>query len=360
MSVQELLRPSSMDQNVFQDEMDLLEEPEYQDEIMDAELEPTEEEMLDVASKEDRDALQSEDLDMDELNYEANEVPQDVTIEELEPVENTIVRDVPAVDPVDVHLPNFAGDQIPSVDNEAPGLRNGSKETDASFPVETIDTQQQPVTVEMQSKQEASSSAIADRVDERFEMAERITENTSDELQSPQVQAGTSRPQLQQEDNGATIDYTSGDNGQVQSHDRSPPKEMDQHSEADVAAQQESSNKRVSRGSAGIETRGEDNHDGSSNVEVAHPITISFQDTEMSLFAPLDADTQSPQTFLLDDRNLASQSFNVLFQACRSLLEGSIEDYCEFEMHFHDLQLSISEVSDEVPSDSSTMDADIY
>ena len=348
-----------MNQNTFQDEMDLLQEPEYQDEVMDAELEPTEEDMLDVASKEDRDVLHSEDLDMDEPNYGVDEVLQEVIVEDLEPVENTRHGDVPIVDQIDVNLPNFAEEQIPLVDNEALNLENGSKETDSSPLIETIDAQQQLATVDMQSKQEVSSSAVADRIDERFKTAERIIEHTSAELQSPHVQPETSQRQIPQKNNEATVDYTSADNGRVQPHDRSSPKELHQHSKADVAVQEDFDNERVSRGSAGIESSGGDNHDHSSDVEVVHPITISFQDTEMSLFAPLDLDAQSPETFLLDDRKLASQSFEMLFHACRSLLEGSIEDYCEFEMHFHDLQLSISEVSGEAPLNTSTPDADI-
>ena len=347
-----------MDPNTFQDEMDLLDGPEYQDEVMDAELEPNEEDMLDVASKEDREAPQSEDLDMDEVNYEADEVSQDIIIEDLEPTENALLGEVPAVDLIDVNLPISAEEQVPLVDDEALSLENGSKETDASRAITTIDAQQQSATVEVQSQQDVLSTAVPDRIDERFEMAERITEHTSAELHSPDVQAGTSQPQIPQENKEATVDYTIADNSQVQPHDRSPPKELDQQSKAHVIVQKDFGNESVSRGSSGIESSAGDNHDLSSDMGVAHPITISFQATEMSLFAPLDQNAQSPETFLLDDRKLASQPLDILFQACRSLLEGSIEDYCEFEMHFHDLQLSIFEVRD-APPNSSTIDADI-
>ena len=75
-----------------------------------------------------------------------------------------------------------------------------------------------------------------------------------------------------------------------------------------------------------------------------HPIRIIYQDTEMSLFPPLDYGQGADQTFLLRDETLAHESMKNLLWACRAVLGESIGMDDELKITVDDLDLTFSEV----------------
>lgn len=76
-----------------------------------------------------------------------------------------------------------------------------------------------------------------------------------------------------------------------------------------------------------------------------HPVVVVYQDTEMSLFPPIDQDQEHSQTYLLQDETHAAGSINNLLGACRSVLGESISEEDELEIQIEDLGLHLSEVS---------------
>ncbi|MCJ1349279.1 hypothetical protein MMC31_007515 [Peltigera leucophlebia] len=70
------------------------------------------------------------------------------------------------------------------------------------------------------------------------------------------------------------------------------------------------------------------------------PVTLIYQDTEMSLFPPADGDQT---TYFLSDEGLVSQNIEDLFEACRIVLAGTIEDEEKLEFSIDDLGLRLSE-----------------
>ena len=76
-----------------------------------------------------------------------------------------------------------------------------------------------------------------------------------------------------------------------------------------------------------------------------HPVVIVYQDTEISLFPPIDQDEQHSTTYLLQDEQVAGESIKKLLEACRSILGDSITDHDELLINIDGLGLDISEVS---------------
>ena len=71
------------------------------------------------------------------------------------------------------------------------------------------------------------------------------------------------------------------------------------------------------------------------------PVTLIYQDTEMSLFPPAEG---GQTTYFLSDEGLVGQNIENLFRACRNVLAGSIEEDEMLEFSIDDLGLRISEV----------------
>lgn len=71
------------------------------------------------------------------------------------------------------------------------------------------------------------------------------------------------------------------------------------------------------------------------------PVTLIYQDTEMSLFPPAEG---GQTTYFLSDEGLVSQNIGNLFKACRVVLAGTIEDEETLELCIDDLGLWLSEV----------------
>ena len=82
-----------------------------------------------------------------------------------------------------------------------------------------------------------------------------------------------------------------------------------------------------------------------TNTQPLHPIVVVYQGNEMSLFPPVDQDTEQSQTYFLDNEAYAAQSLGDLFGHCRSVLGDSISDEEELEIKISDLGLTITEVS---------------
>lgn len=86
------------------------------------------------------------------------------------------------------------------------------------------------------------------------------------------------------------------------------------------------------------------------------PVTLLYQDTEMSLFPPAEG---GQTTYFLSDEGLARQSIETLFEACRNVLAGSIEDEEKLEFFIDDLGLRISEVGNIIKRGSLITDHDL-
>ncbi|KAJ5901679.1 hypothetical protein N7495_002207 [Penicillium taxi] len=70
----------------------------------------------------------------------------------------------------------------------------------------------------------------------------------------------------------------------------------------------------------GDELKNQLTHDNES----LHPVKVSYQDSEISLFPPLEGD--SAETFFLHDEDLAYSSVGILFESLRTVLMGSIAE----------------------------------
>ena len=85
--------------------------------------------------------------------------------------------------------------------------------------------------------------------------------------------------------------------------------------------------------------------DPDTDTQPLHPIVVVYQGNEMSLFPPIDQDTEQSQTYFLDNEAYAVQGLGDLFGQCRSVLGDSISDEEELEIKISDLGLTITEVS---------------
>ena len=76
-----------------------------------------------------------------------------------------------------------------------------------------------------------------------------------------------------------------------------------------------------------------------------HPVVIVYQETEISLFPPVDQDEEHSTTYLLQDEQVAGEPIKKLVGACRSVLGESITDHDELMINIDGLGLHFSEVS---------------
>ena len=76
-----------------------------------------------------------------------------------------------------------------------------------------------------------------------------------------------------------------------------------------------------------------------------HPVVLDYQGEEMFLFPPVDQNADHAATFLIADEQLAYNTIDNLFDACRDVLKGSLSEQDELVINFDDLDLHISEVS---------------
>lgn len=74
-----------------------------------------------------------------------------------------------------------------------------------------------------------------------------------------------------------------------------------------------------------------------------HPITVLYQETEMSLFPPTVDD--AAETYFLQDESLADLSISELFKAMRLVLADTVSDDDELELGMDVLDLYLTEVS---------------
>lgn len=98
------------------------------------------------------------------------------------------------------------------------------------------------------------------------------------------------------------------------------------------------------------------NENASTYLSRVLPVTLIYQDTEMSLFPPAEGDQT---TYFLGDERLVSQNLENLLGACRNVLAGSIEEEEKLEFSIDDLGLRISEVSQLVKQGSPSTDHDL-
>lgn len=75
------------------------------------------------------------------------------------------------------------------------------------------------------------------------------------------------------------------------------------------------------------------------------PVVIVYQETEISLFPPVDQDEEHSTTYLLQDGQVAGEPIKKLLGACRSILGESITDHDELMINIDSLGLHFSEVS---------------
>lgn len=98
------------------------------------------------------------------------------------------------------------------------------------------------------------------------------------------------------------------------------------------------------------------NDDASTHLNRVIPVTLIYQDTEMSLFPPSEG---GQTTYFLGDEGLVNQNIENLFVACRNVLAGSIEEEENLEFSIEDLGLRISEASHLVKRGSPSTDQDL-
>lgn len=84
--------------------------------------------------------------------------------------------------------------------------------------------------------------------------------------------------------------------------------------------------------------------------ETLHPIKVLYQDSEISLFPPLEGD--SAETFFLHDEDLAYESFDKLFGALRDVLLDNVTEHEILVIDIDSLGIQLAEVSTYVLFDS--------
>ena len=95
------------------------------------------------------------------------------------------------------------------------------------------------------------------------------------------------------------------------------------------------------------------NRDGSHSLEESsldhpiylHPVVLYYRGEETFLFPPLDQDEDNAATFLLKDEQLAYSAIGDLLGACRRVLNQSLGEQDELIISIDDLDIHISEVS---------------
>lgn len=369
--------PGSSNQQEIAKEMDLLDDLDNHD-SMDADQEPNEEDMVDIDPEEIEDAIVDEDLDMDETYHGPTEETQDIDLDDA--VETT----TNAVEESSLKATLNTGNAGRS-DKLEPAIA-----PDLSDLIDYADEQElNPLTTTFDSDQVHHSATGEHSIRKHEEALSKTTNNESagEGMSSardlPSVKHSTAIEETSriagseeaQTYNGGVQDSSehhieaNGQNiimktnraaGLQESENEYPQVEQDEiaKDESESLANGEDQARSIEQGNSEGEdpakvsthipgTAGyeENENDLSPTAQHLHPITILFQETEMSLFPPSDSEVDSSETFLLQDVKLASEPLSSLFEACRSLVGESIDEHCELEVQFHDLELIISEVS---------------
>lgn len=76
-----------------------------------------------------------------------------------------------------------------------------------------------------------------------------------------------------------------------------------------------------------------------------HPVTVIYQDNEISLFPPIGHEEDRSSTYFLQDEQLANESISKLLGACRTVLGESISTQEELIIELEELGLQLGEVS---------------
>lgn len=76
-----------------------------------------------------------------------------------------------------------------------------------------------------------------------------------------------------------------------------------------------------------------------------HAVVVTYQESDMFLFAPAAEEQDDDQTYFLTSESLADEPIQSLLKECRNVLEGSISQQEELEINIDDLGLRIFEVS---------------
>ena len=96
-----------------------------------------------------------------------------------------------------------------------------------------------------------------------------------------------------------------------------------------------------------VEASRNQKRDSSNGPAHLHPVVLDYQGDEMFLFPPVDRIGDHAATFLLPDEQLAYGTIGSLLEACRGVLIGSLNEQDELMININDLDLHISEVSQE-------------
>ncbi|KAL8793152.1 MAG: hypothetical protein Q9195_004264 [Heterodermia aff. obscurata] len=115
----------------------------------------------------------------------------------------------------------------------------------------------------------------------------------------------------------------------------------------------------------------DDNQDHESNeddgqyavppiAQPLHPIVVVYQGNEMSLFPPVDQDTEQSQTYFLSNESYASESLTALFGRCKAVLADSIREDEELEIRIADLGLALNETSAEYTTTTLSQILDLF
>ena len=334
--------PVAFDEPKPADDMDLLGDQLSHD-AMDADPEPTEEAMMDAIEDDYGDAINGEDLDMDGETYDQEEDVQDIDLRDAGEATETVTETGSITAATDTGKEQ----SIPVLGtNDAAALKDYmgipvGQDAEDMLEEQGLDEPDNLDTAKYADKEEEGHAL------ENFGQGESIRGTTSEEYLQD-----FANDSANQQTPKAIVPHEPGTDGLSQDQDLVAEGSSQNHEEVEVQGgrmkQQDVDGEGPSKVSThNVETVAHyrDDHDLSSKTWHLHPITILFQGTEMSLFTPADSEKESSGTFLLEDVKLANKPVATLFQACRSLLGESIEDYCELEMHLYDLQLTLSEVS---------------
>ena len=350
--------------------MDLLDES-YNNDSMDADLDPNEEDMLDVVPEETEDTVVDEDFEMEEMYLEPGEEIQDIDLDDaVNPKTNTIEKSASAATATSEIGDGYSKPEL-AVAPDLSDLIDYADEQELNPPANVSRTDQVHHSTTDQgiirNQDETSSEALNNDLSGDGTItandSPRINGGTANQEISPttgfeeaQIHDGISEASSvhhihENLSAAGGLEVSDPANLQPDRNEvaRSDLEDLSKGQTPTGPVQQgglgEEQSEKVSTKDSGRVGYEENDDDLASAMQHPHPITILFQETEMSLFPPSNSEVESAETFLLQDVNLATEPLKGLFEACRSLVGESIDEYCELEMQFHDLELNISEVS---------------
>ena len=118
-------------------------------------------------------------------------------------------------------------------------------------------------------------------------------------------------------------------------------------SDGNVEASQIESSSQEVKGAIAESLETHDSHvaeeQGSHDDETLHPVKVIYQDSEISLFPPLEGD--SAETFFLHDEDVAYDNFGKLFSSLREVLLDNIAENEVLVIDIDSLGIQITEVS---------------